>query len=328
MSTSPSVADAGLFLYTVPMPSWVVALPDRLDAFLASDGRVRSRTSAQDAITQGRVTVNEEVVTKPAYRVQEGDVVEMEEAALSESDQIEPVDLHLQILYEDATCFVVSKPESLMVHPGLGMRPGEHTLLNGLAFLYSKWKLPFSAGHVLAHRLDKETTGALLCAKTPEAHLQLQQQFQDRTVSKFYLALVAGVPNPPQALIDAPIGRNAQQRTTMSVTQVTVARDARTTYRTLQSCNDVALLECELHTGRTHQIRVHLSSIGHPVLGDGTYSSELSDRLRDTYNFRHLFLHAWKLSFDSPAKGRVSVRCEPPEYWDATLEQLSLRRLS
>lgn len=306
------------------MPTWVTSAPDRLDAFLATDGRMRSRTLAQDSITQGFVTVNDEVIHKPAFRLQEGDVVALTQEEEASSNDVVPMDLNLEVLFEDENCFVINKPEGLMVHPGLGMAPGEPTVLHGLAFIFQKKKLPFSAGHVLAHRLDKDTSGALLCAKTPEVHLRLQEQFQERTVEKFYLALVAGIPSPPEAMIDAPIGRSAHARTTMSVTQVSAARDARTTYRTLQTSGKIALLECELHTGRTHQIRVHLSSIGHPILGDGTYTNEMSQRLRDELEINHMYLHAWKLRFDSPGKGRVDIKAPLPEYWSVQLKKLEM----
>src|SRR3989338_8531562 len=185
------------------------------------------------------------------------------------------------------------------------MHEGEKTILHGIAYLFQKKNLPFSSEAVLVHRLDKETTGCLLIAKSPAAHIALQKQFADRTVSKTYLALVAGVPSPPAATIDAPIGRSTHDRTTMGIQGASGFREAQTTYRTVSvsSKKDCALLTCDLHTGRTHQIRVHLSSVGHPVLGDGTYTSVLSERVTQDYDIHGLCLHAWKLEFVSPEDG-------------------------
>ena len=264
-----------------------------------------SRAKAQKAIEDGKVRVNDEVIRKASVRVQEGDKVSAVEQAFSPTDSQAgmpaPIDLHLPILYEDAACWVINKPAGIAVHPGTGMAPGEATILHGAAYLYKAKKLPFTSESVLVHRLDKETTGCLLVAKTPEAHLFLQKQFESRSVKKLYLALVAGVPEHPQATVDAPIGRNVSNRTQMTVYHTGGdAREARTTYKVLSAARNAALLECDLHTGRTHQIRVHLTSIGHPVLGDDSYTNTLSERLTQEYDIRSLCLHAWKLTFRSP----------------------------
>ncbi len=279
-----------------------------------------SRAKAQTAIEEGLVSVNDEVVTKAAYRVQEGDKVSLQDAEDSkrESGDIQPADLHLEILYEDDACFVINKPAGLAVHPGAGMMADEKTLLHGIAYLYKKKGLPFSGESVLVHRLDKDTTGCLLVAKTPAAHLLLQQQFETRTVQKTYLALVAGIPDAPEATIDAPIGRSVGNRTKMSVNASFTSREAQTTYRVLSGTGSgtgtggVALLECDLHTGRTHQIRVHLHSIGHPVLGDSAYVNALSERLTQELDIRSICLHAWKLAFTSPKDQKEHAVIAPP----------------
>lgn len=155
--------------------------------------------------------------------------------------------------------------------------------------------------------------------------MSLQKQFELRTVDKRYLALVAGVPSPAVATIDAPIGRSTADRTKMAVLGSSASREARTTYRTISATKDVALLECELHTGRTHQIRVHLLTIGHPVLGDSNYTNELSDRLKDQYDVRSICLHAWKLSFVSPETGqKVEVKATIPQMFEEVLERVGL----
>lgn len=287
---------------------WLVSLPERLDSFLAADGRMRSRAHAQKMIEAGQVLVNDAIVTKSAQRLQEGDKVSLDDSRQitddSSAKNIQPVDLHLDILYEDDRCLVTNKPSGIAVHPGAGMESDENTILNGIAFLLKERGLPFSASAVLVHRLDRETTGCLLIAKDSEAHIQMQEQFQSRTIEKIYLALVAGVPSPLQAMIDAPVGRSTSNRTKMAILGASTMREAQTTYTTLAAKKNLALLSCTLHTGRTHQIRVHLSSLGHPVLGDPTYSSELSERIRDEYDIRNLCLHAWKLAFVSPADGK------------------------
>jgi 23S rRNA pseudouridine1911/1915/1917 synthase len=291
---------------------WIVSLPERLDVFLAGAAPGVSRNRAQTAIEEGRVTVNEGVVTKPAYRLQEGDAVVLEDEA-PRTSAIEPVDLHLTVLYEDDVCFALDKPAGIAVHPGAGMAPSEKTLLDGIAYLFKERSLPFSEDAVLVHRLDKETTGCILIAKTREAHTALQEQFANRTVEKMYLALVAGIPQHPQAMIDAPIGRSVSKKTSMAVLGASAAREAQTTYKTLatSAARNLALLACTLHTGRTHQVRVHLSSIGHPVLGDSTYTNELSERLTQELDIRSLCLHAWKLTFRSPADQKEHAVAAP-----------------
>lgn len=307
------------------MPQWIVSLPDRLDTFLAKDGRTISRAKAQEAIDGGQVSVNDEVVTKASFRLQEGDVVEMQEGEEAVTTDIEAIDLHLPVLFEDDSCLIIDKPAGIAVHPGAGMRPGEKTLLNGIAFLFADRGIPFSGDSVLVHRLDKETTGCLLVAKTPEAHIFLQKQFEDRSVRKEYLAIVAGVPAPPSAVIDASIGRSASDRTRMTIYGSGKSRAAKTTYQTLQKTKDAALLLCELHTGRTHQIRVHLSSLGHPILGDGTYTSQLSERLSDQFDIRGLCLHAWKLEVLPPgAKKPVAVTAPLPASFRDSLKKAGL----
>lgn len=286
------------------MPEWVVSFPERLDVFLASEGRSISRARAQKAIDDGRVMVNEEVVAKASVRLQEGDKVTLTGEEERADDTIVSADLGLSVLYEDGVCMVLNKPAGIAVHPGAGMGPGERTVLHGISFLFAERSLPFSPDAVLVHRLDKETTGCLLVAKTREAHRMLQGQFETRTIGKQYLALVAGIPEHEAALIDAPLGRSASVRTQMAVTGGIGGREAQTTYHVLASGTHASLLLCDLHTGRTHQVRVHLSSIGHPVLGDGTYQNTMSERLSQDFDIRSLCLHAWKLRFSSPADGK------------------------
>jgi len=275
----------------------------------------------------GGVEVNGEEVTKPAQKLREGDSVfqKMENEELSRETTIAPLDLHLPVLYEDKECLVLSKPAGIAVHPGAGMGSEDATILHGIAHLFAERDLPFSRESVLVHRLDKETTGCLLVAKNAQSHLALQKQFAQRSVSKTYLALVAGQPDPPAAMINAPIGRNLTDRTKMSVLRTSISREAKTTYRTLETTGKATLVQCDLHTGRTHQIRVHMSSVGHPVLGDVLYGSSASSAFGKTSGIEGMCLHAWKLRFLSPTKiQEIAVQAPLPLPFTLALEKLHI----
>jgi len=297
----------------------------RLDAFLASKTSL-SRSRVRRAIDLELVTVNGSVELKPAKKVKKGDIVEIDVDSLPvEGAQISPVNLSLEVLYEDAACMVICKPSGVSVHPGAGMPPDEVTVLHGIAWLMKERSLPFSTETSLVHRLDKDTTGCLLVAKTAAAHTALQSQFADRTVQKSYLALVSGVPDPPKAVIDAPIGRNLTERTKMSVLKTTVSREAKTSYEVLDQSAECALVRCDLHTGRTHQIRVHMAFIGQPVLGDATYGSSESSSVARKLGVETLLLHAWRLTFVSPDTGKhISVQCTVPASWAKTLSEAGI----
>ena len=297
--------------------------PQRLDTFLVSAIGC-TRTHAQRLVRAECVAVNGQTVRKPSHVLCADDAITVEPFDDDRHDRIalEPIDLQLPILYEDDACIVINKPAGIAVHPAPTTK-GEPTVLHGIAFLYVERALPFAAHAALVHRLDKETTGCLLVAKTPDAHHELQQQFQSRTVRKTYLALVAGAPDPASAVIDAPVGRKLTDRTKMSVFRTSVSREARTVYRTRQACNGCALLECDLHTGRTHQIRVHLSSIGHPIIGDIAYGSPQSCALAESLAIVSLCLHAWHLTFVSPANGAEHTTEAPvPPAFVAALQRI------
>ena len=296
----------------------------RLDLHLAGNPGIKSRAKAQRLIESGLVRVSGVVITKSSY-----DVAASDEVTWSLPQEIAPAlaaaSVSFPILYEDAACLVIAKPAGVTVHPGSGTKPGEETVLSVIASMLQERGVTFSPSETLVHRLDKETTGCLLIAKTPEAHLALQQQFAARTVEKQYLTIVAGIPSPPQAIIDAPIGRHHDDRIRMSVHRATHRRQARTTYRTLDVAAECALLQCTLHTGRTHQIRVHLSTIGHPVLGDHTYVSPLSQKLSAHFGAMSIALHAWTLGFSSPAGNAVRVTCPLPESFRAVALAIGFR---
>lgn len=297
----------------------------RIDQFLAMQEGIKSRSTAQKLLDAGLVYCKGKRVKKSSYKVEGGDIVSYSLPALAPVPESSVSSVKLPVLFEDDYCMVIEKPAGIAVHAGNGMKKEEETIITALKPLFKKRKLSFSEGEVLVHRLDRETTGCLLIAKTPAAHMKLQKQFADRSVEKTYLTMVAGIPYPASAIIDAPIGRHSQERTKMSVYQATATRQAKTTYRTIGKTEDAALLACDLHTGRTHQIRVHLKSIGHPVLGDPSYGSGQSEDIAQKNDIDFLCLHAWKLSFVSPSKKKVDVVCELPKNFAGLLKKLEIK---
>ncbi len=297
----------------------------RIDQFLAMQEGIKSRSAAQKLLDAGCVQCKGKKIKKSSFTVEGGDIVTYTLPSSAPIPESTITSVVLPVLFEDDFCMVINKPAGIAVHPGSGMKKEEETILSALKPLFYERKLSFSESEVLVHRLDRETTGCLLVSKTPEAHMKLQKQFADRSVEKTYLTVVCGVPNPASAIIDAPIGRHAQERTKMSVYQATATRQARTTYRTLGKTGTAALLACDLHTGRTHQIRVHLKSIGHPVLGDQSYSSGQSEDVSQKNDIDFLCLHAWKLSFMSLSKKKVNIACEIPDNFSALLKKLEIK---
>jgi 23S rRNA pseudouridine1911/1915/1917 synthase len=226
--------------------------------------------------------------------VRAGDEIELTEPPLEKIEN-QPEPIPLEILFEDNDLIVINKPAGLVVHPGAGHR--QHTLVNAL--LSHCTTLSGIGGKErpgIVHRLDKETSGCLVVAKNDKAHRNLSKQFAERTVEKIYLALVAGKLRKEAGLIEEKIGRHPVHRQRMSVTSPR-GRPAKTEYRVIRSGDQMSLVECRLHSGRTHQIRVHLHHIGHPVLGDKVYAA------RSAKNFPRQMLHAWRLGFRHPCSG-------------------------
>jgi 23S rRNA pseudouridine1911/1915/1917 synthase len=284
----------------------------RLDAYLASQIDGWSRARLQRLIENEDVLVNGKS-SKPSYKLREHDEVEVELIAPA-ADSFVPEDIPIEIVYEDDTLVVVNKPAGLVVHPAAGTPSG--TLANALAYHFQN--LPGGGTGVrpgLVHRLDRDTSGLLVVAKTESALENLSDQFRDRTVYKSYVALVHGRMESNSGKIDQPLARDPSNRTRMAV--VRNGRNALTLYRVRRGFDRFTLLDVELKTGRTHQIRVHLAWLKHPVVGDETYGSGRDNTIQDARlrarvrSLDRQFLHAEKLGFTHPKTGEW-VKFESP----------------
>lgn len=279
----------------------------RLDRLVAVVAEV-SRSDAAALLAEGQVTVDDEVVGKPSTRVAEGAVVEVELPDESEGRPgVEPdAGVDVPVVVEDASFVVVDKPAGLVVHPGAGHR--RHTLVAGLVARFPEMAHvgePERPG--LVHRLDRDTSGLLVVARTAHAYHDLVAQLAARTVSRRYQAVVLGHPEAPRGMVDAPIGRSPRQPTLMAVRAD--GKEARTHYQVEEQFDrpgPCARVECRLETGRTHQIRVHMRAIGHAVLGDVRYGGG-----RTAVSCPRPFLHAAELAFRHPTTGD-EVRVEAP----------------
>jgi 23S rRNA pseudouridine1911/1915/1917 synthase len=265
----------------------------RIDRHLVMALPELSRSRIQQLIHAGFVRLNG-ATTRPNQLVRSGDQIEVTQPR-PQKIHTRPEAIPLQILFEDDDLIVINKPPGMTVHPGAGHH--EHTLVNAL--LHHCPTLSGIGGKErpgIVHRLDKETSGCLVAAKDDVAHRELSKQFATRTMEKIYLALVAGKLRKQTGVIEEKIGRHPVHRQRMSVASPR-GRAARTDYRVLCSSEEASLIECTLHSGRTHQIRVHLHHLGHPVLGDKIYAPRFAK------NFPRQMLHAWKLGFRHPRTG-------------------------
>ena len=272
----------------------------RLDHYLQEQFPQYSRSRLQHWIKDGLVLVDG-AAAKASLILRGGEDIDVSPGELPPLNAT-PEDLPLDILYQDDAVIAVNKPASVVVHAGAGNRSG--TLVNRLVHHFAS--LSKVGGDVrpgIVHRLDKGTSGVLLVARTDAAHQALAAQFSGRTVEKTYLALVHGHVRADSGRIVTPIERDSFRRTRMT-TKTGVGRAAFTEYRVRQRFEKYTFLEVRIHTGRTHQIRVHLASIGHPVVGDRLYGGQAAQRI---------FLHAWRIVFTSPATGkRVMIEAPLP----------------
>jgi 23S rRNA pseudouridine1911/1915/1917 synthase len=283
----------------------------RLDAYLASQIEGWSRARLQRLIENEDVLVNGKS-SKPSYKIREQDEVEVELIAPA-ADAFVPENIPIDIVYEDDTLVVVNKPAGLVVHPAAGMPSG--TLANALAYHFQQLPAGTGVRPGLVHRLDRDTSGLLVVAKTDSALENLSDQFRDRTVYKSYVALVHGRLAASSGKIDQPLARDPSNRTRMAV--VRGGRNALTLYRVRRGFDRFTLLDVELKTGRTHQIRVHLAWLKHPVVGDETYGGGRDNTIQDTRlrarvrSLNRQFLHAEKLGFTHPKTGEF-MKFESP----------------
>jgi len=286
---------------------------DRLVAFLTG----LPRSDVADLVAGGRVRLGGTTVATRSRRVAEGEVVEVDVPAATDDRPVADSSVDVPVVYSDDQVIVVDKPAGLVVHPGAGQ--GEGTLVHGLLH-----RFPDLAGvgdpvrPGIVHRLDKGTSGLMVVGRTLDALAHLTAQLKAREVERRYLALVLGEVAEGEGVVDAPVGRSARQPTRMAVTAR--GRAARTRYEVIERYTDpvpATLLECRLETGRTHQVRVHLAAIGHPVVGDTRYGRG------DALAMKRPFLHAHELAFDHPADGsRRRFRSPLPDDLEQVRERL------
>lgn len=283
----------------------------RLDRYVSERNPELSRTRVQKLIEEGNVTVNCWVV-KPSYKVQSGDKIEIR-IPPPIPNTITPEQIPLKIVYEDSDLIVIDKPAGLTVHPAPGHYT--HTLVHALLAYAPDIATGDNQRPGIVHRLDKDTSGLIVVARNPVSHMKLADQFKKREITKVYLVLVEGHVTPERGIIASNIGRNPRNRKTMAV--VSRGKEASTEYKVIKYIDGYTLLEVRPKTGRTHQIRVHLAAIGHPVAGDEIYGGK-------TQILGRQFLHAYRLGFRLPSSGEY-VEFESPLPGDLSqaLEKIS-----
>ena len=284
----------------------------RIDAYI-SENTEYSRTAVQRLIEEEKITVNGKK-EKASYKVQNGDKIEIEEEPAKEIE-LKAQDIPLEILYEDNDIIVVNKPKGMVVHPANGNPDG--TLVNAIMSI-CKDSLSGIGGEIrpgIVHRLDKNTSGAIIIAKNDKAHINLSEQLKNHEIKKTYIALVRGVVKENNATINMPIGRSKKDRKKMDVDKN--GKEAITHFKVLKRYKDCTLLEINIETGRTHQIRVHLSHIGYPIIGDEVYSNG-----KNKWNIEGQCLHAKSLDFKHPITGKnMHIEAPIPEYFENIINE-------
>ena len=291
----------------------------RLDAYIPSVDLDITRTSAQRLIEDGNILVNGKNA-KVSYKIQENDKISVE---IPKPKQIElkAQDIPIEIVYEDSDIIVVNKPKGMVVHPANGNPDG--TLVNAIMAI-CKDSLSGIGGEIrpgIVHRIDKDTSGLLIVAKNDNAHVKMSEQIKNHEVKKTYIALVRGVLKKNEATIDMPIGRSTSDRKKMAVNKN--GKNAITHIKVLKRFDKYTLLQVNIETGRTHQIRVHLSHIGYPIVGDYTYSNG-----KNEFDVVGQCLHAQKLEFKHPITQKyMCLEAELPQYFKDILDKLKDREI-
>lgn len=285
----------------------------RIDTYL-SENTEYSRTAIQRLIDNDKISVNGKK-EKTSYKVKQGDIIEIEEEPAKEID-LKAQNIPIEILYEDNDIIVVNKPKGMVVHPANGNPDG--TLVNAVMSI-CKDSLSGIGGEIrpgIVHRLDKNTSGAIIIAKHDKAHIALSEQLKNHEIKKTYIALVRGVVKENNATINMPIARSKKDRKKMDVDKN--GKEAVTHFKVIKRFPDCTLLEINIETGRTHQIRVHLSHIGYPIIGDEVYSNG-----KNKWNIEGQCLHAKSLDFKHPITGKeMHIEAELPNYFKEILEEL------
>ena len=286
----------------------------RLDSYIAGKYKDLSRTMIQKLIENGEILVNGQK-KKMSYKVNINDKISINIPEPEKTD-LKAQDIPLEIIYEDNDIIVVNKPKGMVVHPANGNPDG--TLVNAIMAI-SKNSLSGIGGKIrpgIVHRLDKDTSGIIIVAKNDKAHINLSKQIKDREVKKIYIALVKGSVNENEATIDMPIGRSTKDRKKMAVRKD--GKQAITHFKVLKRYLNYTLLEVKIDTGRTHQIRVHMAEIGHPVVGDIVYSKG-----KNEFGVVGQMLHAKSLDFTHPTTGKkMHLEAELPQYFKEVIEKL------
>jgi 23S rRNA pseudouridine1911/1915/1917 synthase len=297
----------------------------RLDRALAAAVPTLSRERLKALIASGRVTGPQGLVRDPAVKAVSGDyAVAVPEPAPAHN---EAQDIPLEIVFEDEHLLVVDKPAGMVVHPAAGNFDG--TLVNALLH-HCAGRLSGIGGVArpgIVHRIDKDTSGLLVVAKTDVAHEGLAAQFARHSIDRRYRAIVAGRPNPAEGKVDAPLARSSANRQKMAIVEGSRGKRAVTHYKVLRPLTESALVECRLETGRTHQVRVHMTSLGHPLLGDPAYGRTKSAHreLLKRLNFERQALHAAELGFNHPVTGEaLSFKSAVPSDMQELLSALAL----
>jgi len=289
----------------------------RLDHFLSENLPKYSRSFIQKLIKKGMVEVDGKVIFKTGYKLDGKRELKVSIPAPVETDLI-PEDIPLNIVYEDHNLVIINKDPGIVVHPSIGHDSG--TLVN--AILAHDPNIRGVGGEIrpgIVHRLDKDTSGLLVMAKNDKTHQDLQQQFKERTVRKLYYALVDGHPKTPEGKVDAPIGRDPRQRQKMAVVPLKKGRNAVSEFKTIEKFLKHSLLEVNIKTGRTHQIRVHMEFLGCPVVGDKVYGKK-----KPTLPVKRQLLHAHQLELKLPGKEEISIfQADLPEDFRKALEEIS-----
>jgi len=291
----------------------------RPDKFLVELFPALNRTQIQKALGEGKVQVNGLTVSKK-QQFFTGDVVEL---CLESERSLIPVavDIPLAVVYEDDAIIVINKPAGMVTHPGNGTDDSTltHALLHHCSGKLSTLNGEDRPG--IVHRLDKDTTGLIVAAKSDAALLKLIVDFKERDLDKRYLALCCGTPHTRSGTCSGAIGRHPTYRTRMAVTES--GKPARTDWHIRASGDGICLLECKIHTGRTHQIRVHLSQLGYPIIGDTMYEYRANRHPRISLRSDRPLLHAWKLEFQHPITGKtLSFEAPPPADFEPWLERM------